>query len=1218
MKLIFSVVILFTCHLIIYPQEATKIALIHETSYDLIDAENQAGVIYVSLFDLIKALPLSIFEESKESTAKILFENYELQINSNNPFVSIIDLQDSSVKTVQLSSPTYAKGSKIYISLSSIIELINQFWHKELISLAPNRVKIVEKSKMLKDLKQSESAKVSNITIEYGSENVLFKIKTIGQVDNFYNYYRSQNLHLVLWNTTISKDSILFLKSTDIIDRLEITGELQFLECKFILNEKETITEVYKGKDENEIIIRISKRDFGDWYTRESEHFKIIYRDSHSHLVNHLLSSAENSLAQLQKLFNYQPDDKIIINTYDVSDYGFGATTTIPENYIRIEIEPLEPGYEMVPYSERFQWLLSHELVHIVVNDMASDFEASVRNVIGKVNPDKNQPLTAFYSLFTNHNRYTPRWYQEAIAVFIETWFSGGYGRILGSFDEMYFRTLVNDKKEFPGVSEIENVTSHKSILLENILYLYGTRFIAHLANKYGTQKLYDWFSLKPDEFYPGLESKFEKIYELDFKDAWKNFISDEMEFQNSNISLIKKYPVTDFQKLSNKAFGWVTHTTYNSKNNSLIFGNHRKGELAEIRNFNLDSKESNHITTLQTPSLVQVASVAYDESYNKLFYTTNNNQLYRDVWEYDLNSNKEKLLFKDSRIGQLTVSISTHDLWGIQHLSGKAILVKSKYPYTEFQSLSVFDVGDEFSDLSINRKGNLLASVLHRSSGQQSIIISDITGLEKGSSFQFKTISSSGSPENPSWSLDGKYLYWNAYTNGVSNIYRYDLQTAEIIPLTNTVKGFFKPVQVSADSMIAMEFNLDGFIPVKFEIKKADKLPAINYYGQKILDKSQKLYDLNLRPANEVIDKNLFSDEKSYSSLSDLSVKTFIPTVSGFQSRVVLGVFTQINDPLLNHDLIIEAGISPFKETTNDIKFHFRLKYSYQQKFILGIEQNAPDFFDLFNKRKRGMLGGRYSVGYNHYWIFDNPLKVKQSTELAIYRGIKFINDNTTEVRQPDFAILKSELEIRDLRKTIGSIDWESGDLFKFSVLGYGSNPDDPQFSGQLMGEWDKYFIFLTSHNVLHIKAATGYHIVNENVPETMFFFGGFGNREIENEPVKQFEKMFRFPGVPIYSISSDKFLKVMIENSLPPIRIPNLSFSSIDFKNINLSIFSQSLISDSPEMDKIINFGAQINVMFEHWYNLESTISTGFAKAWWRSGNDTEWFISWKLLKD
>ncbi len=615
---------------------------------------------------------------------------------------------------------------------------------------------------------------------------------------------------------------------------------------------------------------------------------------------------------------------------------------------------------------------------------------------------------------------------------------------------------------------------------------------------------------------------------------------------------------------------------------------------------------------------MIQVASLTYDENYKHLFYTTNNNQLYRDLWQIDLNSNKHRMLFEDSRVGHLTISPEKHELWGIQHISGKAVLIRSKYPYTEFQSLSVFNVGDEFSDLSINRKGNLLTAVLHRTNGQQSIIVSDITELEKGNSFQFKTITSNGSPENPSWSLDGKYLYWNAYTNGVSNIYRYDFKTEKIISLTNTICGIFKPIEVSPDSIVAMEFSTSGFTPVMFAISESEKLPAINYFGQKILDKSPELYELNLKPAAEIIDKNTFTEEELYSSISDLSVKTLIPIVSGFQTRVVLGLFTQINDPLLNHDLVIEAGISPFKETTNEIKFHFRLKYSYHQKFILGIEQNAPDFFDLFNKRKRGMLGARYSVGYNHYWIFDNPLKVKQSTEISIYRGIKFINDNTTEVSQPDYAILKSEIEIRDLRKTIGSIDWESGDLFRFSVLGYGSNPDDPQFSGQLMGEWDKYFIFLIPHNVLHLKAATGYHIVNKNLPETMFFFGGFGNREIENEPVKQFEKMFRFPGVPIYSITSDKFFKVMLENSLPPIRIPNLSFGSLDFKNINLSFFSQGLVSDSPEIDKIINLGAQLNIMFEHWYNLESTISTGFAKAWWRSGNDTEWFISWKFLKD
>lgn len=1217
MKFIFTVVALFSLQLNLFPQDATKIAVIHESSYNLVDAENQSGIIYVSLFDFLRAIPIP-FSEEGTGTAAIIFESRKLQIKSNNPFISINDLKDSSISTFQMSGSTYTKNSKMFISLNSIIELINRYWVKELVPLAANRVKILEKVRDLNKTGLGKSVKISSVEIEYGSESISLRIKTNGKFDNFYNYYRSQNLHLILWNTTISNDTSFLLKSNEIVEKIEISNAPQFLEFKLILNEKETITEVYEGKDVNELVLKISKRDFKDWYSKESEHFKIIYRDSHSHLVNHILSSAENSLAQLQKLFNYLPNDKIIINTYDVSDFGFGATTTIPENYIRLEIEPLEPGYEMVPYSERFQWLISHELVHIVVNDMSSDFESSLRSLMGKVNPDKNQPLTAFYSLITNHNRYTTRWYQEAIAVFVETWFSGGYGRILGNFDEMYFRSLVNDNQKFAGASEIENVTSHKSILLENILYLYGSRFIAHLANKYGAQKIYDWFSPQKNEFYPGIESKFEQIYGIDFNDAWENFISDEQEFQISNISLIKKYPLTEFQRLSDTSFGWVTNSTYDSKNNTLIFGYHRRGQLAEIQNFNLDTQKSDYITTLPTPSLVQVSALAYDESYKKLFYTTNNNQLYRDVWEYDLNSKKEKLLFKDSRIGQLTISSAAHELWGIQHLSAKAILIRSKYPYTEYQSLSVFDVGDEFSDLSINRTGNLLASVLHRSNGQQSIIVADVSGLDKGYPYKFRTITSSGSPENPSWSLDGKYLYWNAYTNGVSNIYRYDFATEEIIALTNTIKGFFKPVEVSADSLIAMEFTVDGFIPVKFAIRKADKLPAINYFGQKILDKSPELYELNLKPANEVVDKNLFTKEESYSPISDFSIKTFIPIVSGFQTRVVLGLFTQINDPLLYHDLTIEAGVSPFKETTSDIKFHLRVKYSYHQKFSVAIEQNAADFFDLFNSRKRGMLGGRYTVGYNHYWIFDNPLKVKQITELSVYRGIKFINDNTTEVRQPDFAILKSELEIRDLRKTIGSIDWESGDLFKFSILGYGSNPDDPQFSGQFMGEWDKYFIFLTPHNVLHLKAATGYHVVNNNIPETMFFFGGFGNREIDNEPVKQFEKMFRFPGVPIYSIASDKFLKVMIENSFPPIRIPNLSIGSIDFKNINFSIFSQSLISDSRELDKIINLGAQLNLVLEHWYNLESTISTGFAKAWWRSGNDTEWFISWKLLKD
>ncbi len=142
------------------------------------------------------------------------------------------------------------------------------------------------------------------------------------------------------------------------------------------------------------------------WLERESEHFKVIYRDYHSDLINNVLVSAEKAFKLLSKIFNYESSEKIIINTYDVSDYGFAAASTTPQNFIRLEIEPLEPGYEMVPYNERIQWLLSHELVHIIVNDAEVQPETFYRNVFGKVPPDKIQPLSAFYSLFTNYNRY--------------------------------------------------------------------------------------------------------------------------------------------------------------------------------------------------------------------------------------------------------------------------------------------------------------------------------------------------------------------------------------------------------------------------------------------------------------------------------------------------------------------------------------------------------------------------------------------------------------------------------------------------------------------------------------------------------------------------------------------------------------------------------------------------------------------------------------------
>ena len=58
------------------------------------------------------------------------------------------------------------------------------------------------------------------------------------------------------------------------------------------------------------------------WLKKESKNFIVIYRRSHAHLVSRILTSAERALVPLSSILDYQPADKIIINTNDFSDYG--------------------------------------------------------------------------------------------------------------------------------------------------------------------------------------------------------------------------------------------------------------------------------------------------------------------------------------------------------------------------------------------------------------------------------------------------------------------------------------------------------------------------------------------------------------------------------------------------------------------------------------------------------------------------------------------------------------------------------------------------------------------------------------------------------------------------------------------------------------------------------------------------------------------------------
>ncbi|MEJ2614971.1 MAG: hypothetical protein P8Z35_08435, partial [Ignavibacteriaceae bacterium] len=199
-------------------------------------------------------------------------------------------------------------------------------------------------------------------------------------------------------------------------------------------------------------------KSFAQLYEVNTRDMRLIYNgEASKYLVNYAGQCFENALKFNSKLYDYHSDEKTTVLMYDLNDFGNAGTGTIPRNHIVLSIAPLNYEYETAPANERFNTTFNHELVHLVTLDQSTKSDEFFRTIFGgKVGESSDDPLTIGYAFLTDPRRSTPRWWKEGIAVFLETWMAGGIGRALGGYDEMVFRTMVQEKKPIYNLLSLE------------------------------------------------------------------------------------------------------------------------------------------------------------------------------------------------------------------------------------------------------------------------------------------------------------------------------------------------------------------------------------------------------------------------------------------------------------------------------------------------------------------------------------------------------------------------------------------------------------------------------------------------------------------------------------------------------------------------------------------------------------------------------------------
>ncbi|MEO8399963.1 MAG: hypothetical protein ABI550_09150, partial [Ignavibacteriaceae bacterium] len=799
----------------------------------------------------------------------------------------------------------------------------------------------------------------------------------------------------------------------------------------------------------------------------------IYYGEASSYLMKYLASCVENSLHYHCKLYDYKPSEKVTVLMHDLNDYGNAGASTIPRNIVSIAIAPANFVYETAPANERINSTMNHEFVHIATLDEASGNDKFFRSLFfGKVAEISENPLTIFYGYLTNPRRASPRWYREGIAVFLETWMAGGLGRALGGYDEMVFRTMVHDSSYFYDIVGLESEGTQTDFQVEVNAYLYGTRFMSYLAYKYGPESLIKWTG-RNDGSSGYFASQFEKIYGNSLNNVWSEWITWEKEFQKENLNLIRKNPVTTFRQISNSTLGSLSRAFYDDKKNKIYSGINYPGQIASISSIDYSTGEVDKIIDINGPALYFVSSLAYDSKSGNIFYTSNNND-WRDLLSVNVNSGKSKTLIEKGRIGDLAFNQADSSLWGVRHFNGISTLVRIPYPYNDWNQIYSWPFGKDMYDIDISHDGKNLIGALAEINGTQLLIKMNVDSL-LNSEISYDTIFNfeNSLPANFIFSNDDKSLYGSSYYSGVSNIYKYDFETNEMNIITNCETGFFRPIEISEDSLIVFNFSSNGFSPVVISKNPVENVAAINFLGNEVIEKYPVLKKWIAPPPSSINIDSITEYAGTYNSFANIGISSIYPIIEGYKNFVSYGLRFNISDPVAFQDFNLTVSYSPNRVLSKDEKFHGGFEYNHFGFTARAIYNNA-DFYDLFGPTKVSRKGYSFGIKYHDYFIYNSP---------EIFDYNLFANYYGNLEKLPSYQNVDASFDklfnfgfgttYKDFRSSLGAVDYEKGFKWQGSL---NTNYVREIFYPHIRSDFDFGFSLPINHSSIWFRSSIGY----------------------------------------------------------------------------------------------------------------------------------------------
>jgi len=809
-----------------------------------------------------------------------------------------------------------------------------------------------------------------------------------------------------------------------------------------------------------------------------------------------------------------------------------------------------------------------------------------------------------------------PRWYTEGSAVFLETWMSGGLGRAQGAFDEMVFRTMVRDDADFYSALGLVSQGTRIDFQVGVNAYLYGTRFMNYLALEYSPEHLIEWLKRGEDSerYYA---SQFKKVFGQPLEDVWDDWIEFEHQFQAANLKAVRKHPLTPTRPLTRGGAGSISRSHYDPEENTLVGAFRIPGIVAHVGVLSLDDGQVERITDIKGPMLYMVSSTAYDPQSKTLFFTSDNHH-FRDLMTVDLETGKDRMLLKDARIGDLVFDHTDKSLWGLRHLNGYVTLVRIPPPYDSWNQVYTWPYGTVPFEIDLSRDGKLMSMSMGELDGKQYLRVFEINDLlqEKAvpvAEFNF----GDAIPEGFVFSEDGKYLFGSSYYTGISNIFRYEIETGDLEAVSNAESGFFRPIPMADGSLIVFEFTGQGFVPSFIDPKPLDDVSAVTFLGSEVAKKHPVVTEWGVGSPADVPLDDLITEEGLYIPHRELQGMGRYPIIEGYRDTVALGYNWEFTDPILFNTLTMNASYSIDGSLSSSERLHADIEYEMMDWRFRYWHNNA-DFYDLFGPTKRSRKGDAFIVGYNKALIFDLPRRMDLEAGAAYYTGLDTLpNNQNVPTSFEKLASAAVELKYTHTRKSLGAVDHEKG--FRWNAGGF-LDYADSELVPKFHAGFDFGFALPWKHSSVWFYNSAGVSGGDRDNTLGNWYFGAFGNNYVDDREIKRYREFDSFPGFDIDQINGQDFAKSMLEWNLPPVIFSEVGVPGFYLTWMRTALFAGVLMTDlgNDEFEETyMSLGVQVDFEFTVVHRLPMTISFGFGQGYVDGKKyDNEWMISLKIL--